>query len=159
MEMKIENDILCIIKMQPLFGKHANLVWAYISLFQVTPMKAKTAKIRVLLEWVKTLLEGEQFDYQKKVYRISARGILEALNVCVHRNFDTPLSNHNYLKSCMISIAEREAKETGRAQEKDLRAKEHKIMAGDREEEKGFRDPGCDEKNLERVKGFLKGIG
>ena len=47
MDLKLEEDLNAIIKMQPLFGRQANLVWAYVSLFGVTPMKAKLGELGV----------------------------------------------------------------------------------------------------------------
>ncbi len=155
MDLKLEQDLTAIIKMQPLFGKHANLVWAYVSLFQVTPMKAKTAKIRLLLEEMKALLEQERFSYQKKIYPISAAGILRALDVTVKKNFSDHLENHNYLKKVMIGISEEESRQASKTAEKGLRAREERLRDGDREE----RTEAGDRENLARVKGLIKEIG
>ena len=132
MELQAEQDLVAIIKMQPIFGKHAYLVWAYLELFNITPMKAKTKKIRVILEEMKTLFQAEAFNFQKKSYRISLNGIAEALNNIVHRHFDMPLKSHGYLKSIMVTIAEKEERESGKQSERDLRKKEAGLMSGSR---------------------------
>ena len=155
MDLKLEQDLTAIIKMQPLFGKHAHLVWAYVSLFQVTPMKAKAAKIRVLLEEMKTLLEQERFSYQKRIYPISAAGILRALDVCVKKNFTEHLENHNYLKKVMIGISEEESRQASKTAEKSLRAREERLRDGDRD----TRTEESDNANLARVQGLIKTIG
>jgi hypothetical protein len=124
LELQFESDLMAIIKMQPVFGRHANLVWSYIDLFGITPMKAKTKKVRSLLEDIRMLFETGMFPYQKKRYRISQEGIVEAMNSMVRRNFETPLTNHNYLKTVMIPISERERQDAGRKAEIALRNRE-----------------------------------
>lgn len=155
MDLKLEEDLNAIIKMQPLFGRQANLVWAYVSLFGVTPMKAKTAKIRALLEEVKTLFEQERFSYQKKIYPISAAGIVRALDITVKKNFSEHLENHNYLKKVMIGISEEESRQASKAAEKGLRAREERLRDGNRDE----RTEESDQANLARVQGLIKTIG
>lgn len=132
MDMQGEEDLIAIIKMQPVFGKYAHLVWAYLELFNIIPMKAKTKKIRIILEEMSNLFKTETFNFQKKTYRISLNGISDALNVIVHRHFDMPLKSHGYLKSIMIGISEREGRENSRQSEKDLRKKEEGLMAGNK---------------------------
>jgi hypothetical protein len=124
MEMQQDKDLIAINMMSVGFGKNAYLVWAYVELFGVTPMRGKTKKIRVILEEMKGLFDSQAFKYQKRKYEISHAGISEALNVVVHRHFDTHLDSHNYLKKIMIGISEREARESGKVAEKDLRKKE-----------------------------------
>jgi len=173
MEMQVESDLHAIIKMMPLFEKHAHLVSGYCMLFGITPLKIKAKKFRLLLEEMKTLIEQERFSYQQKIYAISAAGIVRALDVVVKKNFAEHLENHNYLKKVMIGISEEEAKDAGRAAEKDLRAKEKEIMAGKRDGDKssgssvgsigsigsGKRTEESDAAGLERVRGYLKSIG
>ena len=67
--------------MMPRFGKHAHLVSGYCMLFGISPLKIKARKFRLLLEEMKTLLEQERFSYQKKIYPISAAGIVRALDI------------------------------------------------------------------------------
>jgi hypothetical protein len=124
MEMQEDKDIVAIITMSAGFGKQAHLAWAYIELFGVTPMRGKTKKIRLILEEMKGLFDSQAFKYQKRKYEISHAGISEALNVVVHRHFGTHLDSHNYLKKIMIGISEREARESGKTAEKNLRKKE-----------------------------------
>lgn len=135
MELTLDSDLYAIIKMQPVFGKHANLVWAYVELFGIRPMKGHTKKIRILLEEMKGLFESEAFSYQKKKYAISRSGIAEALNIVVHRHFTDRLESHNYLKKIMIGIAEREERESGRQAERDLRKREDRMRYPYREEQ------------------------
>lgn len=134
MELLEDNDALAAIKMLNTFGKHANLVCAYTELFGIRPLKSKFKKWRLLLEEMKRLFEAESFTYQKRRREIGQAGIVEALNVVVHRNFADHLENHNYLKKIMITIAEREYQEKSRQGEKELRKREDTIMAGNRQE-------------------------
>jgi len=124
MEIKADADLMAIIRLQPVFGKHSNLVWAYVELFGISPLKAKTKKLLLLLEEMARLFQAEGFNYKKKPYRISRAGIVEALNITVHRDFPDRLTNHNYLKKIMISIAEKEDHAAGKQAEKDLRESE-----------------------------------
>jgi len=130
LELRLEEDLLAIIKMQTVFGKQAHLVWAYTELFGIRPMRSRAKKIRVLQEEMKNLFQAEAFSYNRRTYRISTSGIAEALNVIVHRHFVDPLENHNYLKKIMITIAEREAREVGRSTEQGLKRQENIQRAG-----------------------------
>jgi hypothetical protein len=130
LEIRLEEDLLAIIKMQAVFGKHAHLVWAYTELFGIRPMRSRAKKIRVLQEEMKNLFQAEALTYNRRTYKISTQGIAEALNIIVHRHFDDPLENHNYLKKIMITIAEREAREVGRSVERGLKSREETQRAG-----------------------------
>lgn len=141
MELLDDNDALAAIRMLNTFGRHANLVCAYTELFGIRPLRAKgMKKWRVLLEEMKRLFDSESFTYQKRAYRISQAGIVEALNVVVHRNFADGLDSHNYLKKIMIGISEREFQEKSRQGEKDLRRREEALMAGNRPERATYQD-------------------
>jgi hypothetical protein len=132
MELTHDSDLFSIIKMLGTFGRHANVVAAYTELFGLRPLKSKTKKWRVLLEEMKTLFDAQAFNYQKKKYPISHAGIVEALNVVVHRHFADHLESHNYLKKIMIGISEKETAATGKQDERDLRKKEKSLMSGER---------------------------
>ena len=134
MEISYESDLLAVIKMLNTFGQHSGLVASYTELFGLTPLKNKRKKWRLLLEEVKRLFDSETFAFQKKTYRISKSGIVEAMNTVVHRNWSTCLENHNYLKKVMIGIAERETQTAGRQAEKDLRTREARLVDGRRDD-------------------------
>lgn len=157
MEIQAESDLHAIIRLMPLFGKQAHLVMGYCMLFGISPLKLKAKKLRLLLEEMRILFEQERFTYQKKIYRISAAGIVRALDVVVKKNFSEHLENHNYLKKVMIGIAEEESKEAGKAAEKDLKAREGRLREGRREEE--GRTEESDRVNRQRVQNLIKGIG
>lgn len=124
MEIKADADLTAIIKLIPVFGKYSSLVWAYAELFGATIHKTKVKKFRLLLEEMAGLFQTGAFRYQKKTYKITPDGIAEALNITVHRDFQTRLENHNYFKKIMISIAGNEEKEAGRHAERELRKSE-----------------------------------
>jgi len=149
-----DNDIVAAIKIMPTFGRHSNLVWAYLELFGIGPLFNKRKKLRVLLEEMRTLYESESFSFQRKKYSISKAGISEALNMMVHRNFASPLTNHNYLKQVMLGIAEREGKEASKQNERSLREKEDNLRSGIRRELTTEQA----EQNRERIQGILKSI-
>ena len=138
MELLHDSDQLAIIKMLNTFGKHSNLVCAYTEIFGIRPIKSKVKKWRVLLEELKRLFDSESFTYQKRLYPISQAGIVEALNIVVHRNFTDGLDSHNYLKKIMITISEREYQDKSRQGEKDLRKREGVIMSSGRPAEKSL---------------------
>ena len=95
MELQQDKDIVAIITMSAGFGKHTHLVWAYVEIFGVTPMRDKAKKIRVILEEMKGLFDSGAFKYEKRKYEISQAGIAEALNVVVHRHFSDHLEKDN----------------------------------------------------------------
>jgi len=132
-DIQMDADLIAIIKLQPVFGKHHDLVWAYCELFGIVPLKTKCKKLRLLLDEMKSLFQAEEFAYQKKRYPISQAGIAEALNIAAKKNFAEHLESHNYLKKIMISISEREGKSAGIEAEKSLRKKEEGLMSGRRD--------------------------
>ena len=132
-DMQLDEDLHAIIKMLATFRQHHNLVMAYTELFGLAPLKTKRKKWRLLLEELKRLFDSESFTFQKRAYRISQAGIVEALGLVAKKNFAEPLENHNYLKKIMISIAEASAKTAGATAEKDLRKKEERLMSGTRD--------------------------
>ena len=132
MEMQLSADLNAIIAMSDAFGRHRSLVFAYAELFGIVPLHAKAKKLRVILAAVKQLFDASGFSYQKRLYRISQEGIVEALNIVALRNFPDGLDSHNYLKKIMITIAEREGKAAGRQAEADLRTRERDAMSGRR---------------------------
>lgn len=134
MEVFHESDTSAIIMMLPSFGKHAHLVMGYCYLFGVTPFRLKAKKLRLLLEELKRLFDAESFTFEKRLYGIGHAGIAEALDAMIKRNFTRSLANHNYLKSVMITISEREGQSSGRTAEKDLRKREAGLMSGSRDE-------------------------
>ena len=135
MEVFQESDTSAVIQMLPAFGRHAHVVMGYCYLFGVSPMRLKAKKLRILLTELKTLFETGEFQFEKKRYPISTSGIAEALDIVVKKNWPDCLSNHNYLKKIMIGISDREAKESGRRAERDLRKKEGSLLAGYRRPE------------------------
>jgi hypothetical protein len=136
MEIQMDKDLRYVFEVLPSFGtRYSSLVMGYASLFGVTPFHIKAAKLRLILEEMKRLFDAQAFNYNKKLYPISHAGIAEALDICVKKNFESHLKNHNYLKEVMIGISERERKNQSRAAEKELRKKEDKLMTGSRREE------------------------
>jgi hypothetical protein len=173
MELTHDSDLYAIIDMLGTFGRHSNVVAAYTQLFGLRPLKNKTKKWRVLLEEMKVIFDAQAFNYQKKKYLISHAGIVEALNVVVHRYFTEPLENHNYLKKVMIGISEKETAAAGKQGERDLRKKEKVLMSGERYPlpEEQVEAPSLKsmpaaqlsdeqiEKNRKRVKDIINNIG
>jgi hypothetical protein len=138
-EAMMDAEWIEIIKLLPDFGSHGRLVFEYLELFGVSPVRLKSKKILRLLKQVKTLFESGEFSYRKSRYRISKPGIIEALGITCNKNFATPLEDHNYLKKVMITIAEKEEREKSIESEKALRNKEERLInahrKGDFEEE------------------------
>lgn len=126
LEASAEDDWREIIRLLPAFGTNGRLVFEYCELFGVTPLRVKAKKLFRLLNWMARLFEEKKFTFQKREYSISGSGIQEALSIVCNRHFDTPLTEHNYLKKVMIGIAERETKERNIKREKELRRKEQR---------------------------------
>jgi len=169
-EVQMDADLHAIIRMLPSFGPHANLVAAYTELFGISPLKTRRRKWRLLLEEMKRLFDGESFAYNRRSYPITRAGIAEALNLIVHRHWESRMENHNYLKKIMIGIAEREAQAAGRQEEKDLRRREAELISGSRVsmgtdlksvpiEPAAHLTPEQIETNKRRLKALMKGIG
>ena len=85
MEIKGDADLMEVIKMQPVFGASANLVWGYLELFGITPMRGQAKRIRNLVTEMKALFEAKAFSYEKKRYAITTAGIIEALEIINRR--------------------------------------------------------------------------
>lgn len=133
----MDEELREMIMMLPRFGGYQKLAMEYCELFGVTPMRINTKKMARLLGQVATFLEKEAFEWERKTYRISKRGVAEALNLTCNKRFDAPLRNHNYLKTVMKAISEREERERSVEGEKELRKKEERIRGGVREEAPG----------------------
>ena len=133
--------------------KYSTPVLAYVSLFAVTPFHLKSSKFRRILEEIVKLYDAQTFSFQKKMYPISHTGIIEALDVCVKKNFTDVLESHNYLKKIMTTISEREGKAASVRAEKDLRQHESAARAD--------APPTSEQakKNLQRVGEIIKSIG
>jgi hypothetical protein len=154
MEMHFEADLQAIIDMLPAFGtRYSQYVMGYCYLFGVTPFRLKAKKMRLLLEELKRLFDTQSFSYQKKTYPISHAGIAEALDICIKKNFETPLENHNYLKKIMIGISERESKDKSRSDEKVPRDKEQKLQDAVRP------SPEKAQENLKKIHDLIDGVG
>ena len=165
MQIQMDKDLRYIFEVLPSFGtRYSNLVMAYCQLFGVTPFQIKAKKLRLILEEKKRLFDAQAFTYQKKLYPISHNGIAEALDLCVKKNFEQHLENHNYLKKVMMTISEREAKNNSRQSEKDLRKREAGLVHTEghlRSREVREERPSDAEvkANLERVGNIIKSIG
>lgn len=134
-EVFAEENLQAIIHLLPVFGEHARLVWEYAELFGIFPISRRTARLRRILEEAAHLYRGGEFSYRKRTYRISQRGIAEALRQVAGKQFDNPLSNHNYLKAVMIPIAEREFQEKSKDEERRLKEREEALRQGVRDNE------------------------
>ena len=153
-EIQAESDLAAVIKLITALGPHAKLALAYVDLFHANPMHAKMKKIALLLFEVKGFFDAREFSWKKKQYPISAAGIAEALNIVVKRDFQTVLTNHNYLKSVMVSISEREAKAASIQGERDLRHREAEAAHAYHHIDESTRQG-----NMKRVGEIIKGIG
>lgn len=111
-EGQAEGEWISIIRLLPVFGKDSRLVFEYVELFGISPLRMKGKKILRLLREVTKLFEVGKFSYQKKEYSVSRAGIMEGLSVVCNKSFTAPLEGHNYLKKVLIGISEREQKDT-----------------------------------------------
>jgi hypothetical protein len=124
-----EEDLLAILKMRDDFVPHAKLVFEYAELF-VTTRPIKAAKLLRILTEIKSIWKAERFKMRKRTYSISSPGIMTALTMVCNRTFTDPLTNHNYLKKVMTSIAEKEEETRSIEGEKALKKKEKKLTSG-----------------------------
>jgi hypothetical protein len=125
-----DEDLRAVIELRAVFGEHGRLVWEYAELFGVTPLAKKSAKLRRILGELAKLWQAEAFEFRRTRHAISRAGIAEAIKSVVSRRFESALTNHNYLKQVMVAVAEREAKDKSRADERDLRRREESGPAG-----------------------------
>lgn len=131
MTMEMDKDLKYVFQALPSFGgRYSHLVMGYAQLFGVTPFAVKAKKLRLIIEEMKRLFDAQAFNYQKKTYRISHAGIGEALDMMIKRNWTKPFANHNYLKSVMIDISEREEKDGSRKVDAETRKREDLQRAG-----------------------------
>lgn len=146
-----------IISLLPSFGPHSRLVFEYVELFGVSPLRGRAKKILRLLKEMAALLGSEKFDFQKKQYAISKAGIVESLKVVCNKNL-TQLENHNYLKKVMIDVATREQKELRDAQDKNLRKREQEhVREVAQEQEKAI--SAAEYKQKKRIDSLVDQIG
>jgi len=117
LEGQAENEWTEIVGLVPVFGNHARLVFEYVELFSVSPLRMKGKKILRLMEGLAGIWKAEKFRMNRKEYAVSRAGIVDALTVCCNKNFPSPLENHNYLKKVMMGVSEREM--TGRRERED----------------------------------------
>lgn len=160
------NYVFNALTMHDAIKRHSSAVMGYVCLFGVTPFHLKAPKFRRIMEEMVKLFDAQAFSFQKKTYAISHSGIVEALDICIKKNFDQCLENHNYLKKVMVGISEREGKDVSRAAEKDLRQSEsdaisrgqHRSSQKDATEHARI-TPEQAQKNLMRVQDIIKGMG
>ncbi len=131
-ELIADSDMTAIVKLSNAFGAHSAYVWAYAELFDITPMSKRKKRLLLILTEMKRLYDSEAFTYAKKRYEISRKGIAQALDAVVRRNFTSKLTNHNYLKSVMMNIAETEYQEKSKTEEKMLKEREDGLRQVDR---------------------------
>jgi len=90
-EAQAEGEWADIIRLLPCFEGHGRLVFEYVELFGVTPLKLKIKKILRLLQEVAKLFETSRFLFQKKEYKVSKPGIVEGLRAVCNKGFQEPL--------------------------------------------------------------------
>ena len=133
-ELLLEKEMAAVMLLMNSFGADASLVMSYAELLGCLPVR-KVRKTRLVLEEIKRLFDAGSFKRARKPYIISRAGIIEALNVVVHRHFEAPLKGHGYLTEVMVGIAEREAREAGKKAEQALRRKEEQLRSLDGDDE------------------------
>lgn len=103
---------------------HYSLVYEYVMLFDVYPFRKRFLTVlRLLKDLLKLYLKGK-FEWKKRIYSISRDGVVEALKITCSRTFEPPLKNHNWLKTVMIGISEKELKNVRDQQDRALRKRE-----------------------------------
>jgi len=123
-EGQAEGEWADIIRLMPGFGPHARLVWEYVEMFGIIPVRMKSKKILRLLRELEQVFRFESFAYNRARYTISKSGIAEALRVVCNKAFGQALESHNYLKKVMIGIADSERKEARDAADREQKTKE-----------------------------------
>lgn len=127
LEAAKEEDLREIIRMQGDFGAQSAIVLEYCEKFETTrPVKVK--KLLRILREVRDIWTSERFTFQRRVYRISQKGMVTALRTICNKSFDGPLTGHNYLKRILITESEKESIEA----EKALMERERRLRAGER---------------------------
>lgn len=160
LEASADGDWRAIINLLPVFGPSSQLVFEYCELFGVTPLQVKAKKLLRLLDWMARLFKHKKFKFQKREYAISETGLREALAVVCNRHFETPLTEHNYLKKVMIGIAEKERKEARDRADREQKKREARKMAhGARSMEHGGEISAAEFKAGRRIESLASGIG
>jgi hypothetical protein len=156
MTIQMDKDLRFVFDVLPSFGtRYSTLVMGYACLFGVTPFQIKAKKLRLIMEEMKRLFDAQTFSYQKKKYEISHAGIAEALDLCIKKNFEQHLENHNYLKKVMLTISEREGKDKSKSAEKELRTRETHLV--NRETERPSEAEA--KENIQKVYAIIDGVG
>ena len=120
-----DRDLLAAMTLLPEFMPHSKLVLEYVALFgAVRPIKA--AKLLRLLRELHDVWKSGRFGFNHIVHTISRDGMGQAFKT-VCNQVKSPLTNHNYLKKVMVTLAEEEARKRSARAEAELKEKEIRL--------------------------------
>ena len=109
-----------IIRGYAALGERADLVRQYLAKFAAPGKALRHGRHLRLLEETRELLKPGGFRLQGKKAFMTAAALTEALEEVAGRGFETPLTNHNYLKRVALTkqeklgAAEEQKRETAR---------------------------------------------
>lgn len=138
----MDEDWRQIIRLLPSFGAHGKLVFEYVELFGINPLRLKGSKVLRILSEMSKLIETGSYTWRKSTRSISKAGVIEALRITCNKNFAEPLENHNYLKKVMLGTAERELKGKRDLADKKQREREESRKHESTKTRKGLRGEG-----------------
>lgn len=157
LEDRREEAYLQIVRLAGGFGPHADLVLEYALLRNgVKQVRVRELKLLRIMTDLERLWSREEFSFNGRLYKISRQAILQCFKLVCDRHFTEPLTNDNYLKKIMATVAEKEATKRSAEQEKELirKEKEQRNLAS-RKDEKPF-DP---ETGKQKVRELLAKLG
>lgn len=134
LEAVMEEDMEQCFRTLALFGDHGTLVFEYVELFGVHPLRMRAKKLLRLFKEVAVYFFEGVFGFNSRKYSISKPGVIEAIAIVNNKHFEEPLEKHNYLKKVMITVSARRAKEESIRKERELRKKEDRLRSGAREQ-------------------------
>ena len=158
-EGQAEGEWADIIRLLPAFEKHSRIAFEYVELFSVMPIRMKGKKILRLLTGIAKLYQSEKFIFDRREYRISKAGIVEALTIVCNKHFTVPLENHHYLQKVMIGISERELSEARDLEDKIQRENERRLRSGGRDQGSEGRITAQEYKSKKGIKSLVDSIG
>jgi len=119
-----DQDLRAVIRMMPDFAGHQKIVSEYVEMLHRDLWIRRHGRTLRLFSEVREWFVSGAFTFRRTRYEISPAGIAAAMRSVVGRRFESPLTNHNYLKQVMIPVSERERQAKSIEEERLRRAAE-----------------------------------
>jgi len=128
LEVEKDRELRALLEAFIRLGSHGRIVKEYMELFEGKRRMSIKKRLRLVRE-VENLLKAERFEFNRRVIFLERLGILAAMKEVCNRDLKT-LTNHNYLKTVMASVAEKMSTERLKEADRKHRKKEDRARRG-----------------------------